>query len=162
MIPKKSSYKVNVNQQFSFEGLNAKDLDVIALGNNHFHLLHENQSFQAELLHVDYSAKRFTFKINGSKYEVQVEDQYDELIDKLGFTLSGTTKVTDVKAPMPGLVLEINVSVGQEVKEGEAILILEAMKMENVIKAAGDGIVKAIHVSKGTAVEKGFVLVEMD
>ena len=162
MLPKKSSYKVNVNQQFSFEGLSAKDLDVIDLGNNRFHLLHDNQSYQAELLHVDYAAKSFTFNINGSRYEVQVEDQYDELIDRLGFALSSSTKVKDVKAPMPGLVLEIDVVVGQEIKKGDPILILEAMKMENVIKAAGNGIVKKIHVQKGMPVEKGFLLVEMD
>ena len=162
MMPKKTSYTVNVNKQFSFKGLNTEELDVISLGNNHFHILHDNQSYRAELLHLDYATKTFTFKINGSKYEVQLEDQYDELINRLGFSLAGSTKVKDVKAPMPGLVLEINVSEGQEVKKGEAILILEAMKMENVIKAAGDGIVKTIHVSKGMAVEKGFVLVEMD
>ena len=70
-------------------------------------------------------------------------------------------KVGDIKAPMPGMVLEVAVTVGQAVEKGDKVLILEAMKMENVIKAAGDGVVKAILVSKVTAVEKGQILIEM-
>lgn len=63
---------------------------------------------------------------------------------------------------MPGLVLKLIAEVGQEIKLGEPLLILEAMKMENVIKSPGDGTVKAIHVTKGLAVEKGFLLMEME
>ena len=67
----------------------------------------------------------------------------------------------EIHAPMPGLVLEINVSEGQEVEKGDPLLILEAMKMENVIKAPGNGIIKKIHVEKGNPVEKNELLVEL-
>ena len=73
-----------------------------------------------------------------------------------------TQKVTDVKAPMPGLVLGVSVEIGQEVQKGDGLLILEAMKMENVIKSVGEGIVKAIHIEQGKAVEKGQLLIEME
>ena len=63
---------------------------------------------------------------------------------------------------MPGLVLDIPVEVGQEVEKGEGVLILEAMKMENVIKSAGVGTIKAIHIKQGEAVEKGQLLIEME
>jgi biotin carboxyl carrier protein len=67
-----------------------------------------------------------------------------------------------VKAPMPGLVLNIVVEPGQTVEKGDPMIILEAMKMENVIKAAGEGRVKAIKVQKGMAVDKGQLLIELD
>ena len=73
-----------------------------------------------------------------------------------------TQKVGDIKAPMPGLVIEVAVEIGQTVTKGDKVLILEAMKMENVIKAAGDGVVKAIHTTKGQPVEKGQLLIEME
>ena len=63
---------------------------------------------------------------------------------------------------MPGLVLEIQVQAGQTVSKGDTLLILEAMKMENVLKAAADGVIKSIHVQKGAAVEKGALLLELE
>ena len=67
-----------------------------------------------------------------------------------------------VTAPMPGKVVKVNVSVGQAVKRGEAVLILEAMKMENDIVAPQDGTIASINVSNGDAVESGAVLVTMN
>ena len=69
-------------------------------------------------------------------------------------------KLNEIKAPMPGLILDIKVEVGQEVKKGDPILILEAMKMENILKSPGDGIVKAIKVKVKDNVEKGQLLLE--
>ena len=68
-------------------------------------------------------------------------------------------KVNEIKAPMPGLVLDIRVAEGDEVKKGDSILVLEAMKMENIIKSPTDGIIKKINVKKGIAVEKNQVLI---
>jgi biotin carboxyl carrier protein len=67
--------------------------------------------------------------------------------------------VSDLKAPMPGLVLQILVEPGQEIKKGDKILILEAMKMENAIKAPADAIVAQIHINPGTAVDKNQLLI---
>lgn len=65
---------------------------------------------------------------------------------------------TPVKAPLPGVVLDINVSVGQEVKAADTVITLEAMKMENAIKAGVDGKIAAISVAKGDSVLEGAVL----
>ncbi|WP_445724287.1 biotin/lipoyl-containing protein, partial [Flavobacterium sp.] len=67
-----------------------------------------------------------------------------------------------IKAPMPGLILEINVEVGQSVKENDPLLILEAMKMENSFLSPRDGVIKSIAVEKGNAVDKGQLLVEFE
>jgi len=80
----------------------------------------------------------------------------------MGFEIGSAKKVNDIKAPMPGLILEINVKVGQEIVENDPILILEAMKMENVITAPRDGVIKSISVTKGDAVEKNQLLIEFE
>ena len=71
-----------------------------------------------------------------------------------------STKVNDVKAPMPGLILSMSVAEGDEVKKGDPLLILEAMKMENVIKSPSDGVIKSIKAAQGDSVEKNEVLIQ--
>ncbi|MBK7871617.1 MAG: acetyl-CoA carboxylase biotin carboxyl carrier protein subunit [Saprospiraceae bacterium] len=156
------TYKATVNAQFEFSELGAGALDIIVENAHIFHILKNNQSFRAEVVHTDFTNKSFTIKINGNSYDIKLEDQYDQLINRLGLTKQTHYKVKDIKAPMPGLVLSVNVEPGQQIQRGDALLILEAMKMENVIKSPGDGIVKKINVEKGAAVEKGYLLIEME
>lgn len=155
-------FRAKVNDHYEFEDISSiKELDIIAVKNNKFHILYQQLSFQAEVVHANFEEKSFQIKVNGNPYEVVLKDRFDELIKQLGFSTSVLHKVKDIKAPMPGLVLKIIAEAGQEIKQGDPLLILEAMKMENVIKSPGDGTIKTIHVSKGLAVEKGFVLIEM-
>jgi biotin carboxyl carrier protein len=84
----------------------------------------------------------------------------DLLLLQMGLNNNSTGKVNSIKAPMPGLILEINAQQGDVVSPGDTLLVLEAMKMENVIKASGEGTVKSVRVSKGQSVEKGQVLIE--
>lgn len=154
--------KATVNHQLELDTNHLEPLDIIAIDNHHFHILKNGQAFRAEVVATDFVNKLFTIKVNGNAYDIKLEDEYDQLIDKLGLAEFVAHKIKDIKAPMPGLVLAINVEVGQTVQRGDALLILEAMKMENVLKSPGDGVVKAIHTEKGKAVEKGFVLIEME
>ena len=149
-----------VNQHFSFEAEELNNIDFSPIDDRHFHILHDSRSYKATLVEANYEEKNFLIKINGNKYTVQLSDQYDELIEQLGLNVLPTHTALDIKAPMPGLVLDILVKEGQEVEEGTPILILEAMKMENVLKAAAAGIIEKIEVEKGTAVEKGQLLVK--
>ena len=110
---------------------------------------------------ADFRKKRFEVKINGNFHSIAISDEFDLLVDKLGLSIVGSTKIKDVKAPMPGLVLDVSVATGQEVIKGDKLMILEAMKMENVIKSEGEGVVKEIHVEKGSTVDKGQILIEM-
>jgi biotin carboxyl carrier protein len=135
---------------------------VIPDGAGKFHILYKNCSYHAELLEVDYAARHYTFRIGGTKLTVKIADHYERLAQQLGLNVGSSHKINAVKAPMPGLVLDVMVTVGQAVQKGDPLLILEAMKMENVIKAAGEGRVKAVKVDKGAAVEKGELLLEME
>jgi biotin carboxyl carrier protein len=80
----------------------------------------------------------------------------------MGLSLGNAQMVNDIKAPMPGLILEVNVKEGDEVKEGDYLLVLEAMKMENALTAPRDAVIKSISVEKGQTVEKNQLLIEME
>ncbi|MEO5647843.1 MAG: acetyl-CoA carboxylase biotin carboxyl carrier protein subunit [Chitinophagaceae bacterium] len=135
--------------------------DRISIGNGHFHILKDNRSYSCEVLDFVKEKKIFSIRVNGNIYNVQVKDRFDALLKQLGMEGTAVIKVNTIKAPMPGLVLKIMVEEGQELNTGDAVLILEAMKMENIIKSPGTGIVKTIKVKAKDAVEKNQVLVEL-
>jgi biotin carboxyl carrier protein len=88
-----------------------------------------------------------------------MSDQFDELLHQLGMDSQNTSKIAELKAPMPGLVLRILASEGDEVMKGGNLLVLEAMKMENIIKAPADVVIKSIRVIAGDKVEKNQVMI---
>lgn len=109
---------------------------------------------------VDFHNKSFQFRINGIKHSVQIKDKFDLLLDELGFNSRSTAALNQIKAPMPGLILEVNAKPGDKVVKGDKILVLEAMKMENIIKSPGEGTVSEVRVAKGDSVEKNQVLIQ--
>ena len=164
-MEKKEPFSITVNggqHEFALQPDEAKNLDIVPDGTGNFQILHKGRSFHATLLEANYAARLFSFRIHGVKYSLHVADHYERLVRHLGLSAGVGQKQNVVKAPMPGLVLNIMVEPGQAVSKGDALLILEAMKMENVIKAAGDGTIKTVAVEKGAAVEKGHLLLEME
>ncbi len=157
-------YKIKVNDNYEFEISEKEllDLDAISTAENKFHILHQNASVKAEMKNADFDNKTYSIKINNNTYDVKINDQLGQLITEMGFSLSDNKKVDHIKAPMPGLILEINVKPGQEVKEDDALLILEAMKMENVITSPRDGVIKTVNVSQSDTVEKNTLLIEFE
>ncbi len=136
-------------------------LDIISK-NDIIHLLTDNKSVEAKLIDINLNTKTVEISISGKQYSITIEDKLDKLIDELGFTTQANTVFKDIKAPMPGLVLEIMVKEGDHLEKDTQVLILEAMKMENVIKSPGEGVVKEISVKNGDAVEKGQLLISLD
>ena len=134
------------------------DLSKVSEGN--FHIIYKDKSYRAEVVKVDHATKTFILKINNKLQTVEVKDKFDLLLEKMGMTSGASGKVNNIKAPMPGLVIDMKVKVGDAVKTGDALLILEAMKMENIIKSPGDAVIKNIKAKKGDSVEKGQVLIE--
>ncbi len=146
--------------QFELDG-QVLEWDIARTGRKGYHILWNHQSFRAEIIHTDAVNKTFTLRINSHDFTVVLKDRYDLLLEKLGMQKSGHQKAGHIKAPMPGLVKEILTKKGQEIKAGDSLLILEAMKMENILKAEGEGIVSRIAVVAGDAVEKNQLLIEM-
>ncbi|MCX7728671.1 MAG: acetyl-CoA carboxylase biotin carboxyl carrier protein subunit [Bacteroidia bacterium] len=126
-----------------------------------YYILHNHHSYNIILLKANTDDKTLVVKINGKRAIIQVKDKFDLLLKQLGMDKMTNKKTESIKAPMPGLVLNVLVGEGQEVKKGDTLLILEAMKMENALKSPHDGMVKKIYVSKGTAVEKNQLLIEI-
>jgi biotin carboxyl carrier protein len=110
------------------------------------------------LVSFDEEEKSYKIKVNGNVYTVALKDKFDLLLQSMGMDALAAKKVNDLKAPMPGLVLDIRVKVGDVVKKGEPLVVLEAMKMENILKATNDVVIKKIAVEKGNAVEKNQLL----
>jgi biotin carboxyl carrier protein len=117
------------------------------------------QKTAVQLLAVDHEAKTVHVKVKGNTYVVQLKSDFDRLLEQLGMGPGSSTKLNSIKAPMPGMVLDVMVEVGQHVTKDQPLLILEAMKMENVIKAPRDGEIASIGVKKGVAIEKNTLLV---
>lgn len=151
----------NDNGKLSLNG-NALKLDVARIRSNEFHVIRENKSYTVEIIEQIPGGKKLTIKVNGNDYAVSVKDKLDLLLQQMGMTKQASQSVGNIKAPMPGKVLRVDAQEGQQLKKGDAVLILEAMKMENAIKSPGEGRVKKILVRQGDAVEKGTVMVEME
>ena len=137
------------------------DWNAVSIGNSVFHVLQNNKSYSAEIIGCNAEEKTMQVRINNAIYTVEVKNRMDILLSQMGITNAASQKANDLKAPMPGLVLKINVTEGQAIKKGDSLLILEAMKMENVLKASADGIVKAIKIKEKTTVEKGQLLIQI-
>ncbi len=159
-----NSYKLLVNQAltFDFSEKDLENLDAVGVGNEKFHILKDSNPYKVEIVSADFLSKKYTIKVNNNTYEVAISNPLDLLIQSMGIERGRTKVVNAIKAPMPGLILEISVCVGQEVKENDPLLILEAMKMENSFLSPRDGIIKSIAVSIGNAVDKGQLLIEFE
>tara|TARA_R110002072_G_scaffold90320_3_gene202034 strand:- start:1545 stop:2033 length:489 start_codon:yes stop_codon:yes gene_type:complete len=155
-------FKANVNNTFDFEIEydEISNFDAVKTSDSHYHILQDNKSFKVEINEANFNTKSYQVKVNNNLYNTNIFNDLDILIKEMGFAIGSTKHVNSIKAPMPGLILEINVKVGQEVKEDEPLLILEAMKMENIIISPRDGIIKSISVNKTDAVEKNQLLIE--
>ena len=157
---------INGKKEFTVEGTNlngtAVDWDLIEVRENTFHIVKDNKSYNATLISFNAEEKTMVLNINGNDYEISIKDKNDLLLQQLGISAKTSSAVQFVKAPMPGLIINVSVNVGDEVKKGDTLLILEAMKMENVIKSPRDGKVKKISVELRKAVEKNQVMLEFE
>lgn len=138
------------------------DLDIVELRVDRFSILHEGKNYDAEIIERHPAEKTFLIRINNGTYKVRLKDNYDQLLEKMGFQSGQALSLKELKAPMPGLVLDLKVKSGTTVQKGAPLLVLEAMKMENVLKAEADATVKAIHIKEGDAVEKNQLLIEFE
>lgn len=157
------NFKLKVDESFEYDLKNSDtdQLDLLKLTDNKFHILENGKSYQVKLDKSDFNNKKYIVNVNSNSYTVKISDQLDLLIKDMGFSVGSAKKANDIKAPMPGIILSVNVKEGQKVNEGETILILEAMKMENSIGAPKDGVIKTVRVKNGGTVEKGELMIEM-
>jgi biotin carboxyl carrier protein len=159
-----SDFKVKVNDtfEFDFKKESVSQLDAVSIETNKFHILHQNLPYKAEIVFSDFNQKKYTVKVNNNVYHIAISNPLDTLIKEMGFEVGISKQVNVIKAPMPGLILEINVEVGQTVLENDNLLILTAMKMENSLLSPRNGVIKSIAIIVGDSVIKGDLLIEFE
>jgi biotin carboxyl carrier protein len=161
-------YKLNVNGKYNFEvdktreGLKingeAINADIKQISGSQWHIINNLASYNVEVVSFNRSEKTAGIKVGNNIYTITAKDQFDILLDQLGLSNLNAAKVSDIKAPMPGMVLKVFVTEGMEIRKGDNLFILEAMKMENIIKAPADVVVKTVKIKPGDKVEKGQIL----
>lgn len=148
----KTANSINVNQQEIC-------WDLKWTQDRKIHLVRGTESIEAELIAVDRETKTLQIRLGHQTATIKLKDRFDLLLEKMGMNNSGSGSIKHIKAPMPGLILDIKVKPGDQVKKGDVLVILEAMKMENSIKSPGDGTVKEVKISLKQSVEKNQVLI---
>lgn len=161
IVDGKTSFNIETGDQVTCNGQQVNWSGIELPGGN-FSIILDGRSYVAQILGVNKETKTASIQIKQQVYEVNIEEPIDQLLAAMGIKDALTRKINDIKAPMPGLILKILVTPGQEIKKGDPVLILEAMKMENVFKATTDAVVKDIKVTERTAVEKGEVLIVLE
>jgi biotin carboxyl carrier protein len=138
------------------------EIEIVNKNDNELLISSGGKKHVARLLAIDSENKIITLKIDGDRFEVKLTDEYDVLLQSLGMDAASNKKVNELKAPMPGVVVDIVVSVGDSVVKDDPLVVLEAMKMENMLKSPSDGVIKSVNINKGDTVEKNRVLVNFE
>jgi len=136
-------------------------VDIIELDKNRISFIIDHKTYSAELIGYDSETKKMEIQMNNKRYEATVESDTDLLLKKLGFERSSSNTVSKIVAPMPGLVLNMVLKPGDSFEVGDPLLVLEAMKMENIIKAPAAGIIEANLVNSGDKVIKNQILIKI-
>lgn len=105
---------------------------------------------------------RYSLSIDGRRYDAEALDERTRAIRALSSAAAGPAGPAPLLAPMPGLIVRVTVTAGDVVVAGQGLVVMEAMKMENELRSAAAGTVKAVRAVPGTAVERGAVLVELE
>ena len=155
-----TTYAVEKSKNETWVNQQALTWDIKRIDDRRLHLIKGSESIEAELLSIDHETKSLQIRLGYQTATLELKDRFDLLLEKMGMTNSGTGSLKEIKAPMPGLILDLKVNPGDVVKKGDVVLILEAMKMENIIKSPGDGVVKEVKVNLKQSVEKNQVLIQ--
>lgn len=153
------------NQFWNFDGKEVQSMDgsVVEWEDHRFFTIsYGGNTFHGEVMENKIESNFLKIKINQRIFEVNKKGSLDDLIESLGMDKPKVKKLKELQAPMPGRIVNVSVSIGDEIEPGDAVLSLEAMKMENVLKAEGVGKVKAVLVKMNDVVDKGSVLIEFE
>ena len=143
--------------------VNGEEIEISSfiLGESRSLMLIGGRSLEVDVRANGYDSRKTVF-IKGQEIAVDIEDYHLARLRKTAGMASGGAVEKAIKAPMPGLILDVKVAVGDKISRGQAVMIVEAMKMENIIKSLADGVVREINVENGKSVEKGDTLLELE
>jgi biotin carboxyl carrier protein len=152
-----------LNQELEITRDDLQQADIQSIDDQSVHIILNHKSYLVKIIHSDFQQKEFILRINGKDLSVKLRDEVETRVHAMGFDVSRNhTRQQHVVSPMPGMVLKILVQAGEEVREGQPTLILEAMKMENILNAPANGTIKTIHVREKQNVDKNQLLIELE
>ena len=156
---KRSLIKISQNSEITING-ETHHYELIVLNNSTYRLRIDERFYDITSAKID--NYRFSIGLEGHTFETVVmttlQDKASKVIEQTG----AAHKLKEIKAPMPGMILKLKKKNGDKIELGESVVILEAMKMENDIKAPSSGVIKDVYVSEGSAVEKGAKLFSIE
>ncbi|MCX6183140.1 MAG: biotin/lipoyl-binding protein [Bacteroidetes bacterium] len=155
------SVALNTVSEFKAE-LNGKlvDYEMEELGEGRFLLRRGNEVVELFVLSASEEGKEIEIQVGQNYYKTEVQTEFDQLLGTMGFKSGDAKKLKELKSPMPGKIISVLVDEGAEVKAGDPLLVLEAMKMENVLQCLVDGKVDKIMATKGASVNKNDILIK--
>ncbi len=158
-MPNSLPFLLDVNaSQYTFQLIDADNITLNDSNVNNQIILDNNKSKLVSVKGMDHELKRYQIQIDGRIYHVQISDAVDQQILTMNLKSKRSNQLKELRAPMPGLVRQVNVQVGDQVDAGDSLFILEAMKMENLLKSPVNGKVSDIFVKPGESVEKNQIL----
>lgn len=149
-----------VEIEITHQDLEALDIEATAPGE--YHVLRGMKGYRITVLSADHARKEYRLMLGDKEVLVNLKDSVEVQVHDMGLDEISTSHSRDIVAPMPGLVLEVNVKAGDKVAAGDQLIILEAMKMENVLSSPGDGVVAEVHVGNGQPVDKSQLLITFE
>ena len=159
-----NNYSIEFDAKNKFRGkINNDSFNFVikSENNDNYHIVKDGVEYDIDIISVNTEAKSIQTLINGKSFEITLEDEFDAIVNKLGFRNKAKNTEKIVKAHMPGLIINIHVKNGDTVLKGQKLLTLEAMKMENIIKATDTITIKEVKVKKGNTVEKNDILFDI-
>jgi len=158
-MPNNLPFLLDVNDsQYTFQLIDADNITINDSEVNNQIILDNNKSKLVSVKWVDHELKRYQIQIDGRIYHVQISDEVDQQILTMNLKSKRSNQLKELRAPMPGLVRQVNVQAGDQVDAGDSLFILEAMKMENLLKSPVNGKVSDVFVKPGESVEKNQIL----
>jgi acetyl/propionyl-CoA carboxylase alpha subunit len=147
-----TSYESEAQEHAELADVEGSPVRVIKLGSRVYRVVAQKREGRG----------RYTLWVDGYRFDVEALDERTRSIRDLSAANAAPSGPAPVLAPMPGLIVRVNVAPGDEVEAGQGVIVMEAMKMENELRATSAGKVKSVEVSPGTAVEKGTLLVALE
>jgi biotin carboxyl carrier protein len=155
------NFKINnTDQVIILSETDLEKLDIVETLPNQYNIIKNSKSVNCKVLEANFMEKTYSIEVDGEVFDLQIKSPLEQQLEAMGFETNTKKLVKEILAPMPGLVLEISVKAGESVNEGDKLIILEAMKMENVIKSPITGEILEVLVNQSEAVDKGQILIK--
>ncbi len=149
--------------EYEYSAQQIKDLDILKKPDaDEYHMIYKGKSYNLSMISYDQQEATAVVSVNGSEYTIKIEDRWTRLIQEMGLDKQASQQIAALYAPMPGLVKAVQTAAGATAAAEDTLLVMEAMKMENLLKAPTDVTVSDVHVQPGQVVQKGDLLISFE